>query len=781
MPTLHPRGPRVAVDVVPGHFADFFENANVAMHWVDPDGAILAANRAELEMLGYASGEYVGHNIAEFHTGPGVAAETLAPAEPGEHLIDYPARLRARDGSTRVVAVSSSALFEDGKFVHTRCITRDVTAERRANRLLAAQYGVSSLLTSASGLGDVAAEVLAILGEGLDWGAAAIWLLDGQALRARAFWAADEAGAVEIATLTRSLALGAGVGLPGQVWAESKPRWIGDLATAERLPRTAAAVAAGLHGALAVPIRADRFYGVLEGFVGEPLPADSPMLGAVQHVGEQIGGFLQRLQREADAAHLSAIVASSDDAIASKDLNGIVRSWNPAAERIFGFRPDEIVGRSIRMIIPPERQQEEDEVLARIRRGDRVEHFETLRRRKDGREIAISLTVSPIRDAAGRVVGASKVARDIGPQKRAEAMLRRSEERQRALIAAIPMKLALMGPNRLGYYWNDNWVEYLGCGEGDLLSQGLEPFIHPDDRERVEGALRELPQRATEPLLLEVRYRRADGAYRWHLASTVAFRGPEGEDGWLAVATDIQAIKEAEELLQRTIEAKDEFLGLASHELRTPLTQILGNAEIVARFQNAADPAAVADCLAEIHREARRLNRLVENMLLVSRLERGVLMETEPQLVQRMVAQVVGEFRRLFPLVTLDVAVADDLPPVASEAVSFQQVLWNLLTNAAKYASNAGPVVLRASADARGVVVTVSDSGPGVAEDELASIFDPYVRARDVSPAAAGLGLGLSVCRRLIEAQAGRMWGRPRPGGGMEFGFALPALEAAEW
>jgi len=129
------------------------------------------------------------------------------------------------------------------------------------------------------------------------------------------------------------------------------------------------------------------------------------------------------------AAHLAAIIASSDDVIVSKSLDGVITSWNPAAERIFGYTAAEAVGQNIRLVIPPERWAEEEMVLSRIRRGERVEHFETVRRAKDGRLLNISLTVSPVRDSQGRIVGASKVARDITERKRLEI------ERERLLAS----------------------------------------------------------------------------------------------------------------------------------------------------------------------------------------------------------------------------------------------------------------------------------------------------------------------------------------------------------
>src|SRR5262245_57210403 len=127
----------------------------------------------------------------------------------------------------------------------------------------------------------------------------------------------------------------------------------------------------------------------------------------------------------AESALLAAIVSSSDDAIASKTLEGIVTSWNQAAERLFGWTAEEIIGKSITLLIPPERLSEEKEILARVVRGERIDHFETVRQRKDGSRLDISLTVSPVREADGRIIGASKIARDITESKRIQAELNR--------------------------------------------------------------------------------------------------------------------------------------------------------------------------------------------------------------------------------------------------------------------------------------------------------------------------------------------------------------------
>ena len=234
---------------------DFIENATVGLHWVGPDGIILWANKAELDLLGYTREEYLGRHIAEFHVDRPVIDDILRRLLNREELHGYEARLRCKDGSIKHVLINSSGLWEGERFLHTRCFTHDITDRKRAE--------------------------------------------------------------------------------------ESQSR-------------------------------------------------------------------------------LAAIVESSDDAIISKTLDGVIRSWNAGAERIFGYTAEEAVGRPITLIIPPERLDEERTILERLRRGERVEHFETVRVAKDGRRLDISLTVSPVRDDEGRVIGASKVARDITERKRAE-------------------------------------------------------------------------------------------------------------------------------------------------------------------------------------------------------------------------------------------------------------------------------------------------------------------------------------------------------------------------
>jgi PAS domain S-box-containing protein len=267
--------------------AAILENAAQAVHSVGPDGTVLWANQSELDMLGYAAGEYVGHPLADFYEDAGVAKQILRRLAAGESLHDEPVRMRHKDGSIHDVLVTSNAHFDNGTFVNTRCFSRDVTEQRRMER----------------------------------------------ALR------------------------------------ESEER------------------------------------------------------------------------AEHTRALLAAIVESSDDAIISKSLDGTITSWNSGATRLFGYGADEAIGRPITTIIPPELHHEERSILERLARGERIDHFETVRVTKDGRHIDVSLTISPVRDHAGRVVGASKVARDVSERRRMEEKLRETDRRKDEFIAMLGHEL----------------------------------------------------------------------------------------------------------------------------------------------------------------------------------------------------------------------------------------------------------------------------------------------------------------------------------------------------
>jgi len=409
---------------------DFVENLSAPLHWVGPDGILIWANQAELDLLGYTRDEYIGRHIADFHVDRPAIEDLLTRLTRNERLHGYPARLRHKDGSIRHVLISSSVFRRDGEFVHTRCLTIDVTEQRRteenrrrAERGSALQTTVTHILSEATTLENAAQPILRALGAAGDWSFGALWVVDEvmACIRNMDVWHSTAFQPSDFVRATRETVLARGAGIPGRVWSAGTPLWIDDVVADPNFPRLPHALKNGLRAVCAFPVRVrGEICAVFEFFSRDARPADHETLRLLAAVGAQIGQFMERRQVVDVRARLAAIVDSSDDAIISKTLDGVITSWNRGAQDMFGYTADEAIGQGIYLIIPPERHAEEDDVLSRLRRGEKIEHFETERVAKGGRRLSISLSVSPIRNEEGVIVGAAKVARDITERSRAD-------------------------------------------------------------------------------------------------------------------------------------------------------------------------------------------------------------------------------------------------------------------------------------------------------------------------------------------------------------------------
>jgi PAS domain S-box-containing protein len=261
----------------------------------------------------------------------------------------------------------------------------------------------------------------------------------------------------------------------------------------------------------------------------------------------------ERKQAERTTSLLAAIVDCSDDAILSKKLDGMITSWNQSAERLFGYKAEEAIGQHITLIVPWERRSEEEDILRRLAAGKRVEHFETVRRRKDGTHLDVSLTISPIRDAAGRVIGASNVARDVSEKKRIEGALRESEERFRAIVETTPECVKLVSADGTLLHMNGPGLQMVGAHSADeVVGKNVYDLIAPEDRDRFK-AFNETICRG-EQGLLQFDIIGLDGKRRHMETHAAPLRNRDETLVHLAVTADISERKQAEELLHRSEE-----------------------------------------------------------------------------------------------------------------------------------------------------------------------------------------------------------------------------------
>jgi len=485
---------------------------------------------------------------------------------------------------------------------------------------------------------------------------------------------------------------------------------------------------------------------------------------------------------------------SISDGVVLLDADGRVLRTNAAAERILGTATDESVGRRLRELIDLEDLEDPALLVSPGRVGFEATtgsrwlrfSFDPMSGASGEREG----TVVVLSDVTERREMDLVVARALQQQQEAASELARAsaaEQAYRKLLEAVvnempvgvivadapsgrividnaEMNRIMHGPSAAATATRGDLRTYRGF-HADGRPYRLEEW--PLTRSAAAGeTIRE------EELDVE----RDDGTRATIAVSSMPIRA---EDGTIvaAVATviDITHRREAEHL-------RDAFIGVLSHELRTPITSIYGGSKVLLREDPEFDESIRKGILQDLADESERLNRMVENLLVLARVERGVpLGGQEPILLQRLLPRIVAEEGRQWPLMNLRLLVPDSVPTVAGDESYVDQVMRNLISNAGKYgpANGAVTVEVRVPDDRREVDVAVIDEGEGIDEAETGKLFELFFRSAAVSHKTAGSGIGLFVSRHLVEGMGGRMWARSRPEGGSEFGFSLPTYEVS--
>ncbi len=487
----------------------------------------------------------------------------------------------------------------------------------------------------------------------------------------------------------------------------------------------------------------------------------------------------ERRRTEMAAQRLAAIVQSSDDAIVGKDLNGIVSSWNAGAERIFGYTASEMLGKSITTLIPADRRDEEPAILAGIARGERIHHYETVRQRKDGTLIDISLTISPIRDGAGTIIGASKIARDITERKRAQAELSRSEKLYRAIGESMDYGIWTCDGAGRNTYLSDSFLKLLGATQEQCAGFNWPDFLHPDEREETLAAWRRCVEQGNI-WECEHRVRGADG--QWHpiLARGVPIRDEHGKiASWAGINLDIsalkrteQALREAKENLARaneSLEARveertaslreaiaqmEEFSYSVSHDLRAPVRAMQGYATALVEDHGERLDDEAREYLHRIIRGGERMDRLIQDILTYSRLTRQEV-QLQTVSLEKLVREILEQYPQLLSS-GARIALVGELLSVRAHEASLTQAIANLLNNAVKFTAPGTKPRVRVRTERRGkeVRLWVEDNGIGIRPEHQHRLFGMFERIHP-EQRYEGTGIGLAIVRKAVERMGG--------------------------
>jgi PAS domain S-box-containing protein len=474
-------------------------------------------------------------------------------------------------------------------------------------------------------------------------------------------------------------------------------------------------------------------------------------------------------------ARLAAIVACSDDAIVSKDLDGTIITWNQAAERMFGFTAAEAIGRPISIIIPDDRLQEEEYVLARVRDGSGVDHYETVRRRKDGTLVDVSLSVSAILDHDGNIVGASKVARDITNARRME----REAFRLAAIVSSSEDAIISKDLDGVIQTWNRGAEKLFGYTASEAIGRSIRMLI-PEERMSEEDEVLSRIRCGLSVEHFETVRRRKDGSPIDISLTVSPIVGAGGQIvGASKIARDITDQKRLREIAEEASRLKDEFLAVLSHELRTPLNTVLGYTRMLRRDDKRMEGELRTRALEALERNAEALSRLVNDVLDTSRIVTGKLrLALETCSVATIVAESVDTIRPGADAKGIVVySQVEGSPAVLGDRDRLQQVIWNLMSNAIKFTPAGGTVTLTARRRNGAVHISVRDTGIGIAQEHLPYVFQRFWQAHTgASREFAGLGIGLALARHLVELHGGTIKvDSPGIGRGSEFVVTLPA------
>jgi PAS domain S-box-containing protein len=663
-------------------------------------------------------------------------------------------------------------------------------AERNvAERRRAADHAVTQLLAESASLEEAAPRLLQIVCEKLEWDLGLLWRIDEErpALRCASAWHQSLFGDAEFVLHSQQHTFGMGIGLPGRVWASAQPVGIADVTRVGNFPRAPIAERAGIRGAFAFPILCrGTVLGVVEFFSRELRPPDSELLQLFATVGSQMGQFLDR-QRDAQAVRESEeryrdLFENASDIIYSHDLQGNLTSFNRAGEQILGYSREEVTRMNFAQVLTPQSVELARSMTARkVAEGGRTA-YELEAISKSGRTVTLEISSRLIlRD--GKPVGVQGIARDATERKRAEAALRESEERLRLALDAGHCGVWDWDIPNNRVTWSERVYEFHGMAPGTFGGR-VEDFtalVHPDDAQSVSEAIQQAVRDGT-PYTSEYRIVRPSGEVRWISTSgRVLYDGNGKPMRMLGANLDVTERRRTEEALRDADRRKDEFLAMLAHELRNPLAPIRNALGVLAMRFTDPDLDKVRGMM---ERQVEHLVRMVDDLLDVSRIMRGrIELRNEPVELPALIARAVETAR---PAIDargheLTVSLPSEHVWVRGDLLRLAQIFANLLGNAAKYTEGAGTISLSAECEKGCVVISVRDTGIGIAPELLPRVFDLFVQGdRSVARSQGGLGIGLTLVRRLVELHGGTIRAASAgPGRGTEFVVRLPVCSEA--
>lgn len=713
-------------------------------------------------------------------------------------------------------------------------LKREVTERTRAERRIAVQYTVTRILSEAPTFDDAAPQILRTMLDLLGWDVGAVWRVDDRRdlLTCTRFWSASALNIDAFAHLTQQMTFRRGVGLPGRVWESGQPQWVVELVEDTNFPRLQVAAQAGFHSAFAFPICShEAVFGIIEFLSQQPQPVDPILLHTTTALGSQIGQFIERRRaeqaRRASEQHTGAILQTALDGIISMDYTGQVTEFNPAAERIFGYRRSDAIGRELAaLIVPPALRERHHAGLARYLTsgvgaviGRRIE---LTAMRADGSEFPVELAITRVPSDGPPIF--TGFVRDISERKRTEAAQQFLVKAGNVLASSLDYQTTLWSVAQLVVPTLADWCLIDLLNADGTLEQMAVAHVDPTKEQLARELRRRYPPTidAAHPIwqvlqtgtpafesdLGDLALVAPDAPARdmlrdlgaiSHMIVPLQARGRTigaislvaGPSGRRYTVADLAL---GEELARRAalaidnarlyqeahaaIALRDEFLSIASHELKTPLTTLLGHTQALQRRLARAQTLGERDqrALQTVEEQALRLNKQIGTLLDVSRLELGQFhMNRQPLDLWLLAQAVVAELEPTLMQHTIRLTCSEPVVIVQGDEQRLEQVLHNLLGNAIKYSPNGGPITVYLEQRGDQAWLSVMDQGMGIPEAARAQLFQRFYRASNVhAQHISGMGIGLYLVQEIVMRHGGVVDVQSTEGAGSTFTVRLP-------
>ncbi|WP_068469509.1 PAS domain S-box protein [Candidatus Protochlamydia phocaeensis] len=662
----------------------------------------------------------------------------------------------------------------------------DITENQRNLKLLEGQLAVAKILQTSISIKEAAPKILEALGKDLEWDIAVFWELkdNAQEMECLNIWHVPSFNIEEFEKETRDLILHKGQSFLGEIWDYVGPLWIQDIELKHNFAQAEKARAIGLKGALGFPILAMQkdkniVLGVIEFFRRTRFndKIDIFFLNFCYAIGSTIGLFMQQKKDESAQAFLASIVQCSNEAIISKNLDGIITSWNKGAEQIFYYTEEEAIGKSVQILYPPEKFEELQYILDITSRGEFISTLETVRKRKNGELCWCLAAFSPIKDRTGAIVGSCAIARDISEFKRAQEEAQKHQENFRAFIETTNDWIWSIDAEGKITFSNNAIKTILGYKVEEIIGADISFLLDAGDRKKWTQEFKNYLNKQKGWIALVHQWRHKNGSIKWLESNAEPIISAQGEiTGYRGADRDITERVHADKV-------KNEFISVVSHELRTPLTSIRGSLGLlIGKSKEELKPRSLH--LIEIaYNNCERLIRLINDILDMEKMEVGKIeLHFEPLNIDDLIHTAVESSQSYAEKFKVQIKVEQltEGAKIFGSADRLLQVLDNLLSNAIKFSNPNGHVFISATQNTTSVRVSIKDEGCGIEDSFQNQVFKKFAQAdASSSRPSAGTGLGLYICKNIIEKHGGTIHFISKVKEGTTFYFDLPKWHEA--